>query len=83
MYDHENICLDMSKKLFSKVKSERKFAKAGEGYRLNEPSSPSISQPVQSQTCPRSALRQNSDSVAAAEAAHQRLQHLDSAENAC
>jgi len=71
MYDHENICLDMLKKLFSKVESERKFAKADEGYRLNEPSSPSISQPVQSQTCPRSALRQNSE----AEAAQQRLQH--------
>jgi hypothetical protein len=71
--------LDMSniKKLFAKLKGDVKFAKAGEGHRLNEPSSPppSISQNVQ-QSQPT--LRQNSASGtaarAAADAAQQRLQ---------
>ena len=73
--------LDMSniKKLFAKLKGDVKFAKAGEGHRLNEPSSSpppaSISQNVQ-QSQP--VLRQNSASGtavrAAAEAAQQRLQ---------
>ncbi len=72
--------LDMSniKKFFSKIKTEVKFSKAGEGHRLNDPTSPPPRN-VQPQPRPQASARQNSDggaaARAAAEAAHQRLQH--------
>jgi UBX domain-containing protein 6 len=73
------LLVDMSniKKFFSKLKSEVKFAKAGEGHRLNEPSAPPprISQP-------QAVARQSSDGGAAARAAaiaaQQRLQQQGS-----
>jgi len=65
------------KKFFSKLKSEVKFSKAGEGHRLNEPSS-APPRNVQSQTRAQPTIRQNSDGGAAARAAaiaaQQRLQ---------
>jgi hypothetical protein len=75
--------LDMSniKKFFSKIKKEVKFAKAGEGHRLNEPSSPSPRN-LQPEPRPQPSTRQNSDggaaARAAAEAAQQRLQQQTS-----
>ncbi len=65
------------KKFFSKLKGDRKFSKAGEGHRLNEPSS-APPRTVQTQPRPQISARQNSDggaaARAAAEAAQQRLQ---------
>ena len=72
--------LDMSniKKFFSKLKTDVKFAKAGEGHRLNEPTSPPPRN-VQPQPRPQASARQNSDggaaARAAADAAQQRFQH--------
>jgi hypothetical protein len=67
------------KKFFSKLKSEVKFSKAGEGHRLNE-APPSRN--VQSQSRPSTIARQPSDggaaTRAAAEAAQQRLQQQTS-----
>ncbi len=69
------------KKFFSKLKSEVKFAKAGEGHRLNDPSSPPPRN-VQPQARPQAAARQPSDGGAAARAAaiaaQQRLQQQGS-----
>jgi hypothetical protein len=65
------------KKFFSKLKGEAKFAKAGEGHRLNEPSS-SAPRHVQPQQRPQTSTREKSDggaaARAAAEAAQQRFQ---------
>ena len=75
------LLLDMSniKKFFSKMKSEVKFAKAGDGHRLNEPTS-HRNIPVQPR--PQTTTRQSSDggvaARAAAEAAQQRLQQQTS-----
>ncbi|CAF2516526.1 unnamed protein product [Rotaria sp. Silwood2] len=68
------------KKFFSKLKGEVKFAKAGEGHKLNEQTSTPRS--VESQPRPQTSTRQNSDggaaARAAAEAAQQRLQQQSS-----
>jgi len=83
------LLVDMSniKKFFSKLKSEVKFAKAGEGHRLNEPSAPPprISQPqaaARQSSDGGAAARQSSDGGAAARAAaiaaQQRLQQQGS-----
>lgn len=63
------------KKFFSKLKSEVKFAKAGDGHRLNEASAPRA---AASQMRAPTTARQTSDggaaARAAAEAAQQRFQ---------
>lgn len=67
------------KKFFSKIKSEVKFSKAGEGHRLNEPTSQPSRNVQQAPVRPPTSARQNSDggaaARAAADAAQQRLQH--------
>lgn len=74
--------LDMSqiKKFFGKIKSEVKFAKAGEGHRLNEPTS--NLRYVEPQPRAQQTMRQSSNNgaaaQAAAEAAQQRLQQQQS-----
>ena len=66
------------KKFFSKLKSEVKFAKAGEGHRLNDPTPAAASRPTTAQARPEAVARQPSESGpasrAAAEAAQQRFQ---------
>lgn len=80
------ILLDMSqiKKFFSKVKSEVKFARAGEGHRLDEPSAPRSTATAPAR--PPTTARQSSDggaaSRAAAEAAQQRFQQQMSMQQA-
>lgn len=73
------------KKFFSKIKSEVKFSKAGEGHRLNEPT-PTPRNVASAQARPQTSTRQNSDggaaARAAAEAAQQRLQHQTSLQQA-
>ncbi len=69
------------KKFFSKLKGEAKFARAGEGHRLNDPSS-SAPRHVQPQQRPQTSTREKSDggaaARAAAEAAQQRFQQQQS-----
>lgn len=69
------------KKFFSKLKSEVKFAKAGEGHRLNEASA--APRNVEHHSRPQTTARQSSEGSAAAraaaEAAHQRLQQQQQA----
>ncbi len=69
------------KKFFSKLKSEVKFGKAGEGHRLNDPPPRN----VQTQQRPPTTTRQPSDggaaARAAADAAQQRFQHQTSLQN--
>lgn len=79
--------LDMSqiKKFFSKVKSEVKFSRAGEGHRLNEPTATPRAAPAPVRPA-TTTNRQSSDggaaSRAAAEAAQQRYQHQTSLQQA-
>lgn len=76
--------LDMShiKKFFAKVKSEVKFAKAGEGHRLNDPTPTTAPRGAQAPPRPQGTARQTSDggaaARAAAEAAQQRFQQQTS-----
>lgn len=73
------------KKFFSKVKSEVKFSRAGEGHRLNESTATPRAAPVPVRP-PTTTNRQPSDggaaSRAAAEAAQQRYQHQASLQQA-
>lgn len=76
------IFLDMSqiKKFFSKIKTEAKFSRAGEGHRLNEPTSPRGTSTTASAAAQPITNRQNCEPIsgaraAAAEAAQQRFQH--------
>lgn len=66
------------KKFFSKIKSEVKFAKAGEGHRLNDSPPASAARNMPPQTRQPSAAQGNIDrgpaARAAAEAAQQRFQ---------
>lgn len=67
--------LDMSqiKKFFGKIKSEVKFAKAGEGHRLNEPSA--TPRNIEPQSRPQVApARTGADTGAAARAAAEAAQ---------
>ncbi|UJR28516.1 hypothetical protein I4U23_009754 [Adineta vaga] len=70
------------KKFFSKMKSEVKFARAGDGHRLNDPIPASTQRNTTAQACPQRNSQQNSDrsaaARAAAEAAQQRFQHQTS-----
>ena len=70
------------KKFFSKLKGEVKFAKAGEGRRLNDPTPAAASRSTAAQARPEFVPRQASDSGpasrAAAEAAQQRFQQQPS-----
>ncbi len=73
------------KKFFSKIKSEVKFVKAGEGHRLNDPTPSSTPRNVQQQPRPQTTTKQSSDggaaARAAADAAQNRLQQQLSLQN--
>ena len=66
------------KKFFSKIKSEVKFSKAGEGHRLNDSTPASAARSMPPQTRQPSAVQGSVDrgpaARAAAEAAQQRFQ---------